>query len=229
MRKNLYIYIFLVLFLLVFSFPLNAGYIVERAQDGYYFYLPTIVIKGEKPLILICFPNEKIGAKEEIKSWSNLAEKNGFLVIELDIKYEELFDEFKIFTLYQKIEDILKNLYKDYRIKEPDIYLVGTSKGGQLALFLALKFPKKFNRIALVNGAKLNSDLELYLENAKDLKFYLIHQFKNNEITIIDFDYTRTRLEKNGAIVEFYVFYEDNGIMSVDLYEKLSSLLIESK
>jgi len=101
---------------------------------------------------------------------------------------------------------MIDNLKQSYNIDK--IYLVGHSSGGNFALYLGLKYPKKFTAIASVAGSitrarKAIGKVTLYSASSKHIPVLVYIGDKDTKQRVLNARKTRRQLKKMGYSVEY--------------------------
>ncbi|MEW6100860.1 MAG: alpha/beta hydrolase-fold protein [Candidatus Omnitrophota bacterium] len=202
---------------------------LDYLDEGYMLYVQKGIAENLPVSILICLPGWGISAKQDINNWAFHAAKKGFITVGLDINYEILRSEADVSRLYSKIANIISSLEKEYPIKKGAVVIAGTSAGAMMSLSLCLRYPDKFNAIAVVSGARFNFGAERYLRNAKGLWLYLVHGQSDKSVPINDFNSTRKKLEQNGALIESKVIPGGGHTLSSSVYKDVVEWLSKAK
>lgn len=214
------IFIFLLLSLVLIN-NIFAGQIIDKSSQGYFLFLPKGVLKAEELSILVSLPGWGVTAKDDINFWKFSAEKQNFIVVDLDVDYSQIDSLADVKSLYRRIKKITRSLKDTYSIKGRSIFLAGTSAGGMMAISLALMVPEKFTAVAVISGASLRFGARGNLANANKCNFYLVHGGKDKSVSIREFYNTKINLKKHGATVFEEVYPNQGHILSSYVYKKI--------
>ena len=208
--------------------------VVDCLNKGYMLFIPCKIVSVSPAPVLICLPGIKEGgigvsAKHDINMWTFPAEKNGFVVINLEMDYNLFKSPADIKNLYERIKEIVSSLSDSYPIDSQRLYIAGTSGGGAMSISLALMFPGKFVAVGVVGGAVLMFGAKANLKGSQENHFYMVHGQKDKNITIEEFYFTKKQLEDNGAAMEFHIFPEGEHILTSGAYKEVVDWLAKVK
>jgi predicted esterase/sRNA-binding regulator protein Hfq len=197
------------------SFPTG---LLDYSNEGYMLFMP----KGVSDLapVLICLPGMWIKTKQDINNWAFHAGKKGFVVLGLDVDYEEFGSLSQLDIFYNKITNILSSLSGKYPIDQKRIFLAGTSAGGMLSLALALRYPDNFSGISVVSGGRLGYGAQDLLRRADGLEIFMIHGDRDERISISEFNSTKSKLQNKGAILEYKVVKDGRHTLTSSSYRE---------
>ncbi|MDP2939411.1 MAG: PHB depolymerase family esterase [Candidatus Omnitrophota bacterium] len=207
---------------------LHAG-IIDRSSEGYLLYVPKAAISGQKSPVLICLPGWGVAAKQDINMWSFPAEKNGFVVVGLDVNYNLINSASDVQNLYNRIMKIVNLLAFSYPVDLKRLYIAGTSAGGIMSISLALMYSKRFVAVGVVSGARLGFSAQNYLSNARNIRFYMVHGDQDNKIPVSEFYLTKEQLGRNGAIIEFNIIQQGGHSLPSNAYREAVDWLAKVK
>ena len=162
--------------LLIIPSLVYGGKLIFSPEKGFVANLPTWTSPEKKFSILMVLPGYSVKAKNEINNWKFKAEKNGFLLICMDVDYDQI-------QLNSDMEDLCSRMIgvcndfiaQGQPIDLQRIYIAGTSMGATTAINLALRYPKQFRAVADVSGGRLMRGSEFFIQNAAGQNFYLAH------------------------------------------------------
>jgi len=221
MKKRYLVLIGFFAFFFLFVSWVYAGKLIDKSSEKYFLFLPNTTLSGEKSPVLVCLPGWGISAKQDINVWTYPAEKNGFVVIDLDMNYNLMCSKRSVRTLYGRITNIINSLSTTYPVDTQRLYIAGTSAGGMMSISLALMFPDKFIAVGVVSGGRLGFAAQENLKNARDSHFYMVHGQKDKSIPIREFYSTKKQLERNGGIIESKIVPEGAHTLPSHIYREV--------
>jgi predicted esterase len=92
-----------------------------------------------------------------------------------------------------------------YDISNDHLILTGTSRGGAVAIRLALEHPDVFQRVGVVSGARPFAWTDDLINRAKGTHFFMVHGKEDNVIKLETVQDTVTQLTQHGAIVRVQI------------------------
>jgi poly(3-hydroxybutyrate) depolymerase len=176
--------------------------------------------------VVVALPGKNVPASSDLPNWKFMANKRGFVLVNMDIDYATIKTESDVERFHDRIFQIIRGLPKQgIHIEAKRIYLVGTSMGGMMALSLSLRHPHDFVATSIVSGGRMRFNADKFLDNAKGLRFYLAHGEKDNVVPIDYFYQTKEALQSHGAIVTYDIYPGAGHILS-GAYKKAFDRLV---
>ncbi|MFH1622664.1 MAG: prolyl oligopeptidase family serine peptidase [Candidatus Omnitrophota bacterium] len=203
--------------------------LLDYSDKGYMLFVPKNISSFSSVPVLICLPGWGVSAKQDINMWRFPAQKDSFVVINLDVDYKLMKSDSDVEALYQKITNIINSLAEEFPIDTKNMYIAGTSAGGMMAISLALAFPNKFKAVGVVSGGRIGFRAKHNLKNARNCRFYMVHGKLDESIPIKEFYYTKSRLERNGAEIEFNVLPKGAHTLASHVYRDVVDWLSKVK
>ncbi|MFH1414330.1 MAG: PHB depolymerase family esterase [Candidatus Omnitrophota bacterium] len=203
--------------------------LIDRSKSGYMLFIPKDTSSAQPTPFLICLPGWGISAKQDINNWAFYAGRKGFIVVDLDIDYSRIRSNSDVDKLYSKISNIILSLAEEYPASKNKVYIAGTSAGGMMSMALSLRNPDKFFAIGVISGGRLSFGAENNLNSARGQWFYMVHGRKDESIRISEFNLTKKKLERNGAIIEYKVVPEGTHTLPSGAYQEVVNWLSKAK
>lgn len=158
---------------------------------SYVLYVPpNFDAAKDYPLVLIFYGTSGM-TSDSIDNWRNEADKNGFIVAALK-PYEKKYPSGNVVESYPWDEasgfasSALKDIKKEHKINEKNIFLEGYSTGAATAYIVALESGIKFKGIIAIGGyLPLEAGIIEKLINANGLNFYVIHRANDADLKAI--------------------------------------------
>ncbi|MFH1354606.1 MAG: hypothetical protein ABIH19_00445 [Candidatus Omnitrophota bacterium] len=211
------------------SQPILKTGLIDRSERGYILFIPKDISSAQPAPFLICLPGWGVSAKQDINTWVFHAGKKGFIVVDIDVDYSRIRSDFDLDKLYSKISNIVFSLAEEYPALKNKVYIAGTSAGGMMSMALSLRNPGQFLASGIVSGGRLSFGAEGNLNSARGQWFYMVHGRKDESIRISEFNSTKKKLEKNGAIIEYKVVQEGTHTLPSGVYQEVVNWLFNAK
>lgn len=167
---------------------------------AYILYIPPNFDETKNYPLILVFYGVGGATSDSIDSWRGEADKNGFIVAALE-PYEKKYPSGNVVESYPWdeaggfVSSALRDIKKDYKIDEKNIFLEGYSTGAATAYIAALESGIKFKGVIAISGyLPLEAGIIEKLINANGLNFYIIHGANDaNLIAIIAQEKTLTQ------------------------------------
>src|SRR5574344_567239 len=120
----------------------------------------------------------------------------------------------------ERLNQLLNNITKKYRINLNKIYLTGISMGGMGVWSLAMKYPDWFAAIAPISGGIYFPPMIENVKALRNIPVWAFHDRNDPEIPISKEEDTIKRLQDDGNIVKYTVSETGKHYIHEDVYKK---------
>ncbi|WP_313579080.1 alpha/beta hydrolase [Chishuiella sp.] len=106
-----------------------------------------------------------------------------------------------------KIEDLIKYLQNEYKIKSDRTFIGGFSQGANMSYLIGLENPKLVKGIAILSGtifSRIKNDKKL--DKSSGLKIFIGHGDQDNRIPYSEAETAKKWLEENKYSVDFHTY-----------------------
>lgn len=148
---------------------------------AYFLYIPSDFDAVKNYPLVLVFYGISGAISDSIDNWRGEADKNGFIVAVL-LPYEKKYPSGNVVTSYPWAEasefavSVLKDIKKEYKIDDKNIFMEGYSTGAATAYIVALENQIKFKGVIAIGGyLPLEAGIVGKLINSNDMNFYIIH------------------------------------------------------
>ncbi len=200
--------------------------LIDRLDQGYLLFVPKEI--SPLPSLLVCLPGWGVKIKQEINNWAFLAGKKGFLVLGLEMDYSRILTLTDVNALYSRMSGIIDSLGREYHINKDKICVAGTSAGGMMSISLVLHYPRRFVAAGVVSGGRFGFFAQEELRNARGSRFFMAHGDKDQSIPFAEFQATRQKLARSGALIEYSVIPEGKHTLGSNAYRQVVEWLSDS-
>jgi predicted esterase len=162
--------------------------------------------KEQEATVQLSLPGRNMPASLDRSNWQFAAFHHKFILVNFEMDYEMFRSSADVENTFQHLMSVVDDLRSQgYRIPKDHVILTGTSKGGELAMSLALHHPGAFHSIGIVSGAAPQFWVSELVERAKGQHFFIVHGREDKTIPLERVQGTIDHLTEHGAIVRYEI------------------------
>jgi predicted esterase len=162
--------------------------------------------KGTQSIIQLSLPGKNMPATLDRSNWQFAAFHHKFILVNFEMNYETFKSSADVESAFQELMSVVDDLRSQgYRIPEDHIILTGTSKGGALAISLALHHPGVFHAVGIVSGATPQFWVSDLIDREKGQHFFIVHGRDDKTIPLDRAQMTIDHLKDHGASVKYEI------------------------